>query len=97
MHDSARLRPFLDAAGRVRQWPVKRARQLVLLDWLATTFEPGRRYTEQEVNAHLNALHTFGDWALLRRELCDLRLLARESDGSAYWRVAPVMGESSAA
>jgi len=91
-----RIRPFLDDAGRIRQWPVKRGKQLALLGWLATTFERDRRYTEKEVNAHLNAYHTFGDWALLRRELCDLRLLAREADGSAYWRVDPP-AESSAA
>lgn len=87
MNDTARLGPFLDDQGRVRQWPVKRAKQLTLLRRMAEAFEPGRRYTEKEVNARLNELHTFGDWALLRRELCDLHLLAREPDGSAYWRV----------
>ncbi len=81
-----RLRPFFDDAGRLRQWPTKFSLQQAALAWLASAFEPGRRYTEKQVNEVLNAHHTFGDWALLRRGLCDARLLVRETDGSAYWR-----------
>jgi len=29
--------------------------------------------------------HTFGDWALLRREMYDLDIFHREKDGSTYW------------
>jgi hypothetical protein len=80
------LRPFFDDEGRLRQWPVKFSYQKLALAWLVSAFEPGRRYTEKEVNALLNDRHTFGDWAMLRRALCDLRLLERKTDGSAYWR-----------
>ena len=45
-----------------------------------------RSYTEKEVNALLDERHTFGDFFLLRRELCDSGLLQRERDGSRYWR-----------
>lgn len=82
----APLRPFADAEGRLHQWPAKWSKQRLALDWLADAFEPGRRYSENEVNARLNEHHTFGDWAMLRRLMCDLGLLAREPDGSAYWR-----------
>ena len=81
-----RLRPFFDEAGRLARWPARRSIQLLALAWLTAHFEPGRCFTEKEVNARLNALHTFGDWALLRRALFDHRFLGREADGSAYWR-----------
>ena len=80
-------RPFFDDEGRVAQWPVKRKLQLLILEHLARLFEPGTRYHEREVNELLKAATTFGDWALLRRELVDGRHLARTSDGSAYWRL----------
>jgi hypothetical protein len=52
---------------------------------LARRFEPGRDYTETEVNLLLMGGHTFSDWALLRRMLYDWRFLDRESDCSRYW------------
>lgn len=51
---------------------------------LARRFEPGREYSEKEVNALLQDGHTFADWALLRRVLFDWRFLDREPDGSRY-------------
>ena len=51
---------------------------------LATRFEPGREYSEQETNALLMDGHTFADWALLRRSLVDWDYMSREPDGSRY-------------
>lgn len=83
---SPRLPRFLDAEGRLKQWPTRRRDQLAALERLAGLFEPGRRYTEREVNELLQSHHTFGDWALLRRELFDFRFVDRLRDGSSYWR-----------
>lgn len=80
------LRRFLDGAGRLAQWPARRRLQLVVLPWLASWFERGRDYHEREVNDRLREAHTFGDWALLRRELVDGGYLEREADGSRYRR-----------
>jgi hypothetical protein len=52
--------------------------------YLAGRFEPGREYSEREVNELLLDWHTFGDWALLRRRLCDWRHMERERDGTRY-------------
>ena len=82
----SRLPRFLDAQGRLKQWPTRRRDQIAALERLAGLFEPGRRYTEREVNELLQSHHTFGDWALLRRELFDFRFVDRASDGSSYWR-----------
>ena len=59
---------------------------------LAAHFESGREYSEREVNELLLDWHTFGDWALLRRVLCDWRFMERERDGTRY-RVRPRASE----
>lgn len=76
-----------DAAGRLQRWPAKYSVQRLILWPLWARFEPRRRYTEAEVNTVLKAANTFGDHVTLRRELVNHRLLARESDCSAYWKL----------
>lgn len=68
--------------GRLVRMPTKRSKRLDLLDHLAQRFEPGRRYTEREVNASLAQVSD--DTATLRRYLVDERFLDR-ADGE-YWR-----------
>ena len=80
------LKNHLDKEGRLTLWPSKRTLQLFALDYLATKFEAGSVYSEKEVNALLNSWHTFGDPALLRRELHERGLLNRHKDGTEYWR-----------
>lgn len=79
------LKPFLDSDGRLAALPAKRKKKLRALEYLASGFEKGRRYTEREVNALLNELHTFGDPATLRRELYDNRFMGRERSCGEYW------------
>jgi hypothetical protein len=78
---------YLDKQGRVKTWPSRQHKRLQreVLEYLAAKFEKGRHYSEREVNALLNRHHTFGDPALLRRELIEAGLLVRKRDGSAYW------------
>jgi len=76
------LRSFLTDDGKLHTIPSKHSKLLVVLDHLAQSFEPGRRYTEAEVNQRLNELHP--DHAALRRYLVDHGFLARE--GGVYWR-----------
>ncbi|MEX2080798.1 MAG: pyridoxal 5'-phosphate synthase glutaminase subunit PdxT [Dehalococcoidia bacterium] len=87
----ANLAPFFDRAGRLARWPTREAPQRAATAWLATQFEPDRRYSEAEVNILLDQHHTFHDPALLRRMLFDLGYVDRERDGGAYWvaTVAP--------
>jgi hypothetical protein len=85
---SVELQNYLDEQGRVKEWPSKRNKgkfQRLVLEYLATKFEVGVIYTEKQVNAILNQHHTFGDAAMLRRELFERGLINRERDGSAYW------------
>ncbi len=87
------LQPFLDQEGRLTAFPSKRLKRLLALSYLAGKFQPGRPYTEKEVNALLCQWHTFRDPATLRRELYDNRFLDRARDGSAYWLEGPQPGD----
>lgn len=75
------LDPFV-RDGRVMSYPRKWARRLELLRWLARVFEPGRDYSEAEVNLLLGG-HEI-DHATLRRYLVDAGLLERAH--ARYWR-----------
>jgi hypothetical protein len=86
MTDLAELKNHLDHEGRLTLWPSKRSLQLLALDYLAAKLEVGRVYAEKEINALLNSWHTFGDPALLRRELHERGLLNRQKNGAEYWR-----------
>ena len=68
--------------GRINQIPVAHAKRLVLLDWLAQEFEPGKRYSEQMVNLILGQHHP--DTAAWRRYLVDEGFLDRAA--GQYWR-----------
>jgi DNA-binding transcriptional ArsR family regulator len=72
--------------GRLRSLPVKKQKKtLVVLRWVATLFEPGRLYTEPEVNAVLKSVYE-PDFVSLRRDLIDFGYLRRELGGGKYWR-----------
>ncbi len=77
-----------DAAARLVRLPHKFSVQRMAMWALWTDFEDNRQYSEKEVNAVLNARHTFGDYATLRRELVNMQLLARLSDCSRYWKLS---------
>jgi hypothetical protein len=81
------LRLF-DAQARLLRWPNKRAEQVLALWCLWMAFDGKRRYSEREVNEVLNLHHAFGDHCLLRRELVELKLLARTAGGEQYRKLA---------
>ncbi len=68
--------------GRLTSWPSKRRTRAHLLLHLVTYFEPGRTYTEKQVNEILAAL--WQDYAFMRREMVEYGYLVRTSDASAY-------------
>jgi hypothetical protein len=73
-----------DARGRLVRWPIKYSVQRMMLWGLWMRFDARRRYSEREVNDILKAWHLFGDHCTLRRELVNMHLLERKSDGSSY-------------
>jgi hypothetical protein len=79
------IRKFQDQEGKLTLFPAKRRNKLISLFYLATKFEPDIIYTEKQINEIIEANHTFQDKWLLRRELINVGLLCRLTDGSQYW------------
>lgn len=78
------LASFTDAQGRITAFPAQQKKFLVLLRYVIQAFEPGKRYTEKEVNEIL--LRFNKDTAQLRRSLVEFHMMAREGGGGHYWR-----------
>ncbi|WP_137670293.1 DUF2087 domain-containing protein [Paenibacillus naphthalenovorans] len=70
----------------------KRARRVDIARLLQRRFQPGKRYTEPEVNRILEQAHP--DYASLRRYMVDYGFMERLDDGSSYW-VEPVKDDES--
>jgi hypothetical protein len=81
----ARVRALF-SRGRLVEIPRAPELRLELLRFLAERFEPGRTYSEPEVNAILREVDD--DHAALRRYLVDARLLVRDDAGTSYRRAA---------
>lgn len=75
------LRNFL-TGDRLTHLPAARTKRLVVLDFLAGRFEPGKIYPERDVNTELGKWHR--DYAALRRALVDEGFLERRDN--FYWR-----------
>ena len=78
---SARILRSFVADGRVRKLPEAHAKRQVVLEWVVDQLED-RRYKEREISAILQRY--FDDYATLRRELINHRLMKRE--GGVYWK-----------
>ncbi|WP_243446392.1 DUF2087 domain-containing protein [Romboutsia weinsteinii] len=85
MSGIADVKNFLDDNNKVKIWPSKRNKKLKVLDYIITRFEDEKIYTEKEVNSIIEDIHTFGDIALIRRELYENKYLARTQNCSEYW------------
>jgi len=77
---------FVDADDRIISIPAQLKKRLAILRWIVEDFQPGRRYTEAEVNEIISRRHP--DFATLRRHLVDEELMQREH--GIYWRTGTV-------
>lgn len=78
------LASCLNPDGIIKKLPPQPAKLMAILEYLVQVFTPGVDYKEKEVNAIIRRFHV--DVSGLRRDLVDAGLLARERDGSRYWR-----------
>lgn len=76
-----------DGEGRLTQWPAKPSQQALALWALWAALPVGDAVAEPVFNARLNALHTFGDPAILRRSLVSAGLVSRTLDCRDYRRI----------
>ena len=86
--EQERLVGRLFADGRLAQIPAKRKTKAATLLEVLTRFEPGRVYTEPEVNEVLLGVHD--DFAYLRRELVNYHYLGRAEGRYRVVAQAPV-------
>lgn len=75
------LRTFV-SNGKIIKMPLAEAKRLVVLRWVVDQLED-RRYKEREISDRLKAF--FEDYATLRRELINHRLMKREN--GIYWKL----------
>lgn len=78
------LKAHLNPDGSIHEIPAPPKLQ-VILDYLINFFEFDTNYTEKEINQIIRRFNE--DTAGLRRDLVEANMLARESDGSRYWRI----------
>jgi hypothetical protein len=83
------LKSYLNADGTIKQIPQEGKKLLIILNYVLDAFAFDATYTEKEVNTIIRRFHV--DTASLRRAFIDHGMLARESDGSKYWRVKSVV------
>lgn len=84
--DDAYRKKVLDAFfeyGKLKSIPMQKKKERIVLEEIVKAFEPGRRYTEREVNIILADFHD--DFCTLRRDMVGEKLLDR--DMQVYWRV----------
>ena len=91
-YDKKILHDYLLPDGHLKTIPSQRKKLLVVLRHIVQDFEPGRHYSEKEVNGTLSRYHA--DTASLRRELISARLMDREAGGRDYWRIDDLQAES---
>ena len=88
-YDRKVLNTFMTPEGRLKTFPSQLKKLEVIVRYAARAFEPGRRYSEKEVNELLGQLND--DYASLRRHLVEFKLLEREGGGGEYWLVENVV------
>lgn len=77
--------------GPLETFAVQEKHRLIIMNEIAKRFDPGKVYSESEVNGILDQIYE--DYVLLRRSMVDYGILSREEDGSSYW-LTPKEGES---
>lgn len=69
--------------NQLKTIPVQRKKRLIVLEKMLLAFEPNKQYSEKEVNLIIADFHD--DFATLRREFINEKLMAREN--GLYWRL----------
>ena len=71
--------------GSLKTIPAQQKKLEAILRYIVKAFEPGKRYSEKQVNKILAGYHE--DPASLRRELVGHQLMKRAGGGGDYWRI----------
>ena len=69
--------------GKLKAIPAQRKKERIILEEIAKAFEPGKVYTEREVNIIIADFHD--DFCTIRRDMIGEKIMAREN--GKYWRI----------
>jgi predicted transcriptional regulator len=83
-YDKKVIKDYARRDGSLKTLPAQRKKLEAILRYVVKAFDPGRRYSEKQVNEILSRYHA--DTATLRRELVGFGLMKREGGGGEYWR-----------
>jgi predicted DNA-binding protein YlxM (UPF0122 family) len=86
-YDRKVLTDYSKDDGSLKTIPAQRKKLEAVLRHIVQVFEPGKEYSEKQVNESLSQFHE--DTATLRRELIGYKFMARAGGGSVYWRITP--------
>jgi len=67
--------------GKLKSIPAQRKKERIILEEIAKVFEPGRIYTEREVNLLIADFHD--DFCTIRRDMIGEKIMIREN--GKYW------------
>jgi len=81
------MNKLINNLGEIIRWPKKPPEKEKIIKYLSTKFVFDNKYTEKEINGIIDKNHLFNNTPLLRRELVSREFLAREDDGSVYWKI----------
>jgi DNA-binding transcriptional ArsR family regulator len=84
-YDRKVVKDFTRSDGRLKTLPAQRKKLEAVLRYVVKAFQPGKHYSEPQVNDALARFHN--DTASLRRELIAAKMMERDSAGTDYWRV----------
>lgn len=68
---------------KLKQFPAKEKKKIVILKKITESFEEGKRYKEKELNQILKDIHD--DFPTLRRYMIEYGFMERTSDCMEYW------------
>ncbi len=70
------LANFMTRDGKLKTIPAQRKKKLMILEHLVKGLEPGKKYTEKEINEYIKDFHE--DYATIRREFIMCHFMYRE-------------------
>lgn len=71
------VRSFFDSSGCLKAIPGRYKRRLMILEHLAKGLEPGRKYSEDDINNYISRFHE--DYFTIRREFVENHFMYREN------------------
>lgn len=72
-----------DLGGRLKEFPKKEKRKIIILKHILNKFDVNKKYTEKEINGILEEIYS--DYVTIRRYLIEYGFMDRLRDGSQYW------------